>query len=172
MDVNGTLTELEPIGAPWARPELGPAVLEHAVRTAMVEALLGPTARPFSEHIRAAIEVLIADAGLDASPVGEAVAATAALPARPDAAEALAMLVAAGKGLVALTNSGARAGQATLEACGLATYVEQVLGVDSVSSFKLQAAPIRVRVRAARVGGQRSRGHVDRDAHLGFGRRR
>jgi 2-haloacid dehalogenase len=136
LDVNGTLTELEPIGAPWARPELGPAALEHAVRTAMVDALLGPATRPFSEHIRAAVEVLIADASLDASLVAEAMAAAAALPARPGAAEALAMLVAAGRRLVALTNSGARAGQATLEACGLAPYVERVLGVDRVSSFK------------------------------------
>lgn len=102
----------------------------------MVDALLGPATRPFSEHIRAAIEVLIADASLDGTLVGEAVAAAAALPARPDAAEALAMLLAAGTRLVALTNSGARAGQATLEACGLAHYVEQVLCVDGVSSFK------------------------------------
>jgi 2-haloacid dehalogenase len=136
LDVNGTLTELAPIGAPWARPELGPTVLEHAVQTAMVEALLGPATRPFSEHIRAAIEVVIADAGLDVGLAGEAVAAAAALPARPDAAEALALLAGAGTRLVALTNSGRRAGQATLETCGLAAYVERVLGVDGVSSFK------------------------------------
>ena len=136
LDVNGTLTELAPIGAPWARPELGLTVLEHAAQTAMVDALPGPATRPFSEHIRAAVEVVIADAGLDASLAGEAVAAAAALPARPDAAEALALLAGAGTRLVALTNSGARAGQATLEACGLAAYVERVLGVDGVSSFK------------------------------------
>ncbi len=96
----------------------------------------GPATRLFSEHIRAAVEVLVVDASLDATLVGEAVAAAGALPARPDAAEALAILVAAGTRLVALTNSGARAGQATLEACGLAGYVERVLGVDRVSSFK------------------------------------
>lgn len=136
LDVNGTLTDLGPIGAPWGRPELGPAALDRAVHTAMVEALLGPATHSFSDHIRAGIEVLAAEANLDAGGVGDAVAAAAALPARMDAAEGLAMLVAGGRRLVALTNSGTRAGEATLEACGLAGYVERVLGVDCVASFK------------------------------------
>lgn len=136
FDVNGTLTDLGPIGAPWRRPDLGSTVLDRAVQTAMVEALLGPATRPFSDHIGAAIEVTAAEENLDASGVHEATAAAAALPARADAGEALARLVAAGMRLVALTNSGARAGQATLQACGLAGYVERVLGVDGVSSFK------------------------------------
>jgi 2-haloacid dehalogenase len=102
----------------------------------MVDAMLGPTTRPFSDHIRAALEVIVADADLDANRVIEGVAAAAALPARVDAAEALAMLVAAGARLVALTNSGARSGRATLQACGLDGYVDRVLGVDAVSRFK------------------------------------
>jgi 2-haloacid dehalogenase len=136
LDVNGTLTQLGPIGAPWGRPELGPAVLDRAVHTAMVDAILGPTTRPFSDHIHAAVEVVAAEEDLDPSRVSEAVAAAAALPARPDAAAALAVLLEAGKRLVALTNSGAGSGRATLEACGLDAYVERVLGVDSVERFK------------------------------------
>lgn len=136
LDVNGTLTDPAPIGTPWERPELGNAVLDRAVHTAMVSALVGGATRPFLDHIRAGIEVVISDADLDGSRVEDAVAAATALPARPDAHEALATLVAAGTHLVALTNSGARAGEATLQACGLAQYVERVLGVDAVSSFK------------------------------------
>jgi 2-haloacid dehalogenase len=137
LDVNGTLTDLGPIGATWGRPELGAVVLDQAVRTAMVEALLGPPARrAFAEHLRAAVEVVIADEHLDGALVDAAVAAAAGLPARPDAPQALATLAGAGARLVALTNSGARAGRATLEACGLAGYLERVLGVDAVASFK------------------------------------
>jgi 2-haloacid dehalogenase len=136
LDVNGTLTDVAAIGEPWGRPELGPAVLDHAVHTAMVDALLGPTDRSFSDHIRAAVEVVAAEEDLDARRVEDAVSAAAALPARGDAAEALAMLVATGMQLIALTNSGARAGRETLEACGLTVYVERVLGVDAVARFK------------------------------------
>src|SRR5258708_19234371 len=124
LDVNGTLTDPGAIGAPWARPELGDAVLEHAVHTAMVDALLVPATRPFLDHIRAAIEVVIGDANLDGSRVEEAVAAARTLPARADAHEALATLLAAGMRLVALTNSGARGGAPTLQPCGPDRYIE------------------------------------------------
>lgn len=136
LDVNGTLTDLRPIGEPWGRPELGSVVLEHAVQTGMVDALLGTAARPFSDHLRAAIEVVAAEAGLDPGGVEAGVAAAGGLPARPDAAVALAALVKGGRRLVALTNSGAQAGEVTLRGCGLLRYVERVLGVDAVESFK------------------------------------
>lgn len=136
LDVNGTLTDLSPIGAPWSRPELGTAVLDRAVHTAMVHALLGPVDRPFPEHLRAALEVTVAEERLDPAGIGAALDAAGHLPARADAAQALAMLADAGRRLVALTNSGAAAGAATLQACGLSRYVERVLGVDAVRSFK------------------------------------
>jgi 2-haloacid dehalogenase len=136
FDVNGTLTDLEPIGAPWGRPELGTAVLDHAVHSATVDALVTPTPRPFIDHLRAAIEVVTADLSLDETRVEEALVAATALPARADADQALALLAAAGIRLAALTNSGARGGEATLQACGLALHLERILGVDAVSSFK------------------------------------
>jgi hypothetical protein len=55
-------------------PELGAAVLDQAVRTAMVDALLGPTNRSFSDHIRAAVEVVAAEADLGARRLADAVA--------------------------------------------------------------------------------------------------
>lgn len=136
FDVNGTLTDLRPIGAPWNRPELGPAALDLAVRTAMVDALLQTGDRPFSDHLRAAVEVVVAEAGLDLDGIDAAMAAAATLPAWPNAAPALARLAAVGQRVVALTNSGARAGAATLRECGLLEHVELVLGVDAVASFK------------------------------------
>jgi 2-haloacid dehalogenase len=102
----------------------------------MVDALMGPATRPFSDHIRAAVEVVAAEANLDVGGVEDAVAAAASLPARADAAEALTMLAAAGMRSVALTNSGVQAGQATLAAADLAGRVERVLGVDGVGRFK------------------------------------
>jgi 2-haloacid dehalogenase len=136
LDVNGTLTDLRPIGAPWGRSELGAAVLDGAVKTAMVDALLGTGDRPFSDHLRASLKVLVADAGLDFNGLEAAMAAAAELPARPDAATALALLADADVRIVALTNSGAESGVRTLRGCGLLGYVERVLGVDAVASFK------------------------------------
>lgn len=136
LDVNGTLTDPGPIGDPWGRSDLGPAVLDRAVHTAMVDALLEIHGRPFSDHLKAAIAVIVADVGLDPAGIDAAMDAAARLPARPYAAEALARLASAGRRLVALTNSGARAGEATLTGCGLLRYVERVLGVDAVETFK------------------------------------
>jgi 2-haloacid dehalogenase len=136
LDVNGTLTDPAGIGAPWGRPELGTLVLDGAVRTAMVDALLGGGDRPFSDHIRSAIAVVAADAGLDPAGIDAAAEAAAALPARPGADEALSVLTGSRLRAVALTNSGADGGAATLRHCGLARYVERVIGVDAVRTFK------------------------------------
>src|ERR1700758_3264173 len=43
LDVNGTLTDPGPIGAPWGRPDLGERVLQ----TAMVDALQARPNRPY-----------------------------------------------------------------------------------------------------------------------------
>jgi 2-haloacid dehalogenase len=136
LDVNGTLTDPSAIGAVWARPDLGERVLQHAVSTAMVAALLRDANRTFREHLSAAIDVIAAAADLDPDRSPQALDAAASLPARPDAADALAALRGGRLRLVALTNSGADAGRATLEACGLLGLIEQVLGVDAVSTFK------------------------------------
>jgi 2-haloacid dehalogenase len=136
LDVNGTLTDPSAIGAVWARPDLGERVLQHAISTAMVAALLGDAKRTFREHLSAAIDVIAAAAHLDPHRSAQALDAAASLPARPDAPDALAALRDAGLRIVALTNSGADAGRATLRACSLLPLIEQVLGVDAVSTFK------------------------------------
>jgi 2-haloacid dehalogenase len=136
LDVNGTLTDPSAIGAVWARPDLGERVLQHAISTAMVAALLNDVQRTFREHLSAAIDVVAAAADLDPHASPDALDSVASLPARPGAADALATLRAANLRVVALTNSGAEGGRATLEGCGLLPFVEQVLGVDATSTFK------------------------------------
>jgi 2-haloacid dehalogenase len=136
LDVNGTLTDPSKIGAVWARPDLGERVLQHAISTAMVAALLGNAERTFREHLSAAIDVVAATANLDPHASAQALENAASLPARPGAADALATLRDANLRIMALTNSGADAGRTTLEGCGLLPLIDQVLGVDAVSTFK------------------------------------
>lgn len=136
LDVNGTLTDPSAIGAVWARPDLGERILEHAVSTAMVAALLHDVEWAFREHLSAAIDVVVAAAGLDPDASLQALDRAGSLPVRPGAADALTTLRAANLRIVALTNSGAEAGRRTLERGGLLALVDQVLGVDAVSTFK------------------------------------
>jgi 2-haloacid dehalogenase len=136
LDVNGTLTDPSAIGEVWERPDLGEQVLQHAVLTAMAAALVHDAEQTFREHLSAAIDVVAHDANLDPHASAQALDRAASLPARPDAAEALATLRDASLRIVALTNSGADAGRATLERCGLLPLIDRVLGVDAVSTFK------------------------------------
>ncbi len=126
FDVNGTLTDPSAIGAVWARPDLGERVLEHAISTAMVAALLHHVERTFRDHLSAAIDVAAAAASLDPGASAQALDSAASLPARPGAADALATLTDADLRIIALTNSGADGGRATLEACGLLPFIENV----------------------------------------------
>lgn len=135
FDLNGTLTDPAPIGAPWADPQLGLDVLGLAVRGGMVDAILGNW-RPFPEHLRSALEGVVARRGLDPDGIPAAMDAAGSLPAWPEAAAALTLLRDAGHRISVLTNSGARAGRATLDACGLLLLVDDVFGVDAVRSFK------------------------------------
>jgi 2-haloacid dehalogenase len=136
LDVNGTLTDPSAIGAVWARPDLGERVLQHAISTAMVAALLHDAERTFRDHLSAAIDVVAAAADLDPHTNAQALDSTASLPARPGAADALATLRDANLRIVALTNSGADGGRTTLKGCGLLPFIELVLGVDAASTFK------------------------------------
>lgn len=135
FDLNGTLTDPAPLGAPWGRPGLGVRILGDAVRGGMTDALTGGD-RPFREHVRAAATVVAAQEGLDPGGVDAAMEAAAGLPAWPDARRALEALRDDGYRLAVLTNSGADAGRATLEAAGLLDLLGSVLGVDAVGTFK------------------------------------
>jgi 2-haloacid dehalogenase len=135
FDVNGTLTDPAGLGEPWGRPELGLPILRAAIQTAMVDALVGEY-RPFAEHVRAAIELEVRRAGLDASLVDRAAERATRLDPFSDARAALDLLRDGGHTLATLTNSGAESGQRTLEAAGLADRFDRFLGVDAVRTFK------------------------------------
>lgn len=135
FDLNGTLTDPAAIGGPWRARDLGVAVLAAAVQSAMVDTILGDS-RPFSDHIEAALRDAVAERGLDAGRIDDALEAARALPSYPDTGPGLAALANAGHRLAVLTNSGSDAGRRTLAANGLADRFDRILGVDAVSSFK------------------------------------
>lgn len=135
FDVNGTLTDPAGLGTAWGRPDLGHGILAGAIETAMTETLLGGH-RPLADHLRGSLTRETERSGLDPALVDEAAERGTRLAPFPDAAPALDRLRAAGIGIAALTNSGADAGRATLEAAGLVDRFDHVLGVDALGVFK------------------------------------
>ena len=109
----------------------------------MVSVILEFAERPFGDHLRAAIELVVAQEELDPGEIEAAAGSARRLPARPGALAALTRLAEAGHHLVALTNSGADVGRATLDACGLLERIDDVLGVDAVGRFKPHPAVYR-----------------------------
>ena len=135
FDLNGTLTDPGSIGEPWGRRDMGAAVLRRAVETAMVDVVLGQF-HPFSEHIRGAVEIYVDQHDLDSAGIGAALERAKQLRPFPGVPQGLGELAAAGHRLAVLTNSGADAGRATLEAADLAGRFDEILGVDAVRVFK------------------------------------
>lgn len=135
FDVNGTLTDPGGLGEPWGRPDLGRAMLDGAIHTAMTDVICGAY-RPFLEHVRGSVTREADRQGLDPTRIDAAVQQAGALDPWPDAAPALRALRDAGIGIATLTNSGAEGGRATLRAAGLLEHVDAVLGVDAVKTFK------------------------------------
>ena len=135
FDLNGTITDPAAIGEPWALPELGGAVLESALQTAFAETLTGAY-HDLSEHVGAALRLQIARRSLDAELTEQGLARAKQLPVFPEAGAALDHLREHGQRLAVLTNSGADAGRATLEAAGLAEKFDAIRGVDAVRRFK------------------------------------
>jgi 2-haloacid dehalogenase len=150
FDLNGTLTDPAAIGAPWDDADLGSEVLSLAVQSAMIDTLVGDY-REFREHIRSALSVVVTRRGLAAGPIEQGLERASRLPARPEAGPALERLAEAGLRLAVLTNSGAAAGRATLEAAGLADRFEHILGVDAVQRFKPHPGVYRHALRVLAV---------------------
>ena len=91
FDVNGTLLDPRALTASWegAPSGLGLSVLDQTVLQSMVDTMTGEF-RPFPDYIRAALAHRAALLGLGDDAVEAGMAAAAALPAYPDAADALA----------------------------------------------------------------------------------
>lgn len=142
FDLNGTLTDPAAIGEPWTLPELGGAVLESALLSAFAETLTGAY-HDLSEHVAAALRLQVARRSLDPELIEQGLQRAKQLPAFPEAAAALDHLREHGRRLAVLTNSGADAGRATLEAAGLADRFDAILGIDAVRRFKPHPATYR-----------------------------
>lgn len=129
---------------------MGEAVLGLAIQTAMVDTVLGRY-RPFTEHLESALAAEAAERGLEAGGVEAAMEIAGGLPPFPDTEPALQALADAGWSLAVLTNSGAEAGRSTLEAAGLASRFDRILGVDAVEAFKPSPATYRYALEELRV---------------------
>src|SRR3954447_17350325 len=96
FDVNGTLLQPRGLTASWegAPGGLGLSVLDQTVLQSMVDTMTGEF-RPFPEYMRAALAHRAALLGLGDDAVEAGMAAAAALPPYPEAADALARIALA-----------------------------------------------------------------------------
>jgi 2-haloacid dehalogenase len=135
FDMNGTLTNPAGLGEPWGREDLGLRILETAVSTAMVDAILAVD-RTFADHIRAALDLHVRLEGLDPALTEQALSRAGRLDPFPEVPIALDRLRAAGITLAVLTNSGAAMARETIAGAGLAEKFAHVIGTDAVGTFK------------------------------------
>src|SRR5215218_250772 len=137
FDVNGTLLDPRGLTASWegAPSGLGLSVLDHTVLQSMVDTMTGEF-RPFTDYIRAALAHRAELLGLGDEAVEAGMAAAAALPPYPDAADALARLRLAGHTPCAVTNSAADAARAALTQAGLIEHLDAVVGADAAGAYK------------------------------------
>ena len=137
FDVNGTLLDPGGLTAGWEGVSRGAGlrILDDAVAQSMVDTMTGGF-RPFAEYLRSALTARAAVLGLGEDAVRAGVEAAAALPAYPDAADALARLKLAGATLAAVTNSAADAARSALRDAGLLDCFHAVVGADAVGAYK------------------------------------
>lgn len=137
FDVNGTLLDPRALTAEWegAPPGLGLSVLDQTVAQSMVDTMTGEF-RPFTDYLRAALAHRAAIAGLGEEAVEAGMRAAAALPAYPDADDALARLRVAGHTVSALTNSASAAARSALREAGLIDHFHAVISVEAVRAYK------------------------------------
>jgi 2-haloacid dehalogenase len=137
FDVNGTLLDPRALTEGWpdAPAGLGLSVLDQTVAQAMTDTMTGGF-RPFTDYLRAALALRAELAGLGEDAVEAGMAAAAALPPYPDAADALARLRLAGHTPSALTNSAAGAARSALSDAGLIEHFHAVVSVEAVGAYK------------------------------------
>lgn len=138
FDVVETLISLEPLRQRFTDVDAPPQLLERwfdrLLRDGMALTLAGDY-EPFPRVAAAALRTLTRGAVSDDA-VGHVLAGFAELPAHPDVEPALRLLVEHGIRVVCLSNGAAQTTQDFLARTGLASYVEQVLSVADVHSWK------------------------------------
>lgn len=131
FDLNGTLLDVAALGDDLLREALFAAMtLNHVGEYRPLPELLAAAARRRHE-------------ALGGPPVEAVKEAAAAMPAYPEAAEALDLLAAAGLSLAVLTNSPTERAEAGLRAAGLRDRFAHVVGTDQVGAFKPDARVYR-----------------------------
>ncbi|QUH03489.1 haloacid dehalogenase type II [Saccharopolyspora erythraea] len=138
FDVVETLMSLEPLCGRFAEvglaPELVPRWFDRTLRDGMALTLAGDYAT-FPEVGASALRTLAAGS-LDEDAVAHVMGGFATLPAQPDAEPAMRVLSGAGITVVCLSNGTAETTTGFLERSGLSGYVEQVISVADVRSWK------------------------------------
>jgi 2-haloacid dehalogenase len=138
FDVVETLMSLEPLRSRFAAAGLSPQLLERwfdrLLRDGMALTLAGDYA-PFPRVAEAALRTLT-HGEISTDAVGHVLAGFAELPAHPDVEPAMRLLAEQDIRLVCLSNGAAQTTQDFLDRTGLARYVEQVLSVADVHSWK------------------------------------
>lgn len=143
FDVVETLMSLEPLRPRFAEVGLAPGLLEHwfdrLLRDGMALTLAGDY-EPFPTMAAAALRTL-ARGELDDDAIAHVLAGFSELPAHPDVEPAMQTLTEAGIPMVCLSNGTAETTTKFLERNELTSYVDQVISVADIHSWK---PPIRV----------------------------
>lgn len=138
FDVVETLISLEPLRRLFVEIGLPASTLERwfdrMLRDGMALTLAGDYA-PFPEVARAALRV-IGGGRLSDDDVSHVLDGFAALPAQPDAEQAMQVLTDAGVSVVCLSNGARESTEAFLDRSGLDRFVEQVISVADVRMWK------------------------------------
>jgi len=131
FDLNGTLLDAVAV---LGEPHGGPA-LDAAVAQAMALTVTG-TYRPFTQLLEAGLRVELEKVGRDPRDAPGLVANLEAMPAFPEAGEALDALEQAGHRLAVVTNSAADTAEEVLRHNGLLDRLAAVVSVDEVGAYK------------------------------------
>jgi 2-haloacid dehalogenase len=148
FDVNETLLDLSPIRDGFevlvGDRALAGVWFGQLLKLSFVAAITG-TYRPFTELAVAAFDMVTDSVGLSAAPEERdaILARIRSLPPHPDSEAGLSLLRDHGFRLAALTNSPQATADAQLSHAGLDRYLERIMSVDMVRTFKPAAVVYR-----------------------------
>lgn len=141
FDIVGTVFPLGPLRPAVIGLGLPPSGLEAWFAAGLRDAFALSAAgdfEPFTTVLRGALDQVLAEQGLAASPRAKAalMEQMKRLPARPDARRAFEIVAQAGLPIMALSNGARSATRSLLKAAQLDDLVEHIVSVEDVGSFK------------------------------------
>lgn len=139
LDVNETLSDLEPMGAVLAsvglRAEQAPGWFARVLRDGFAVCAAGGSVR-FADVAREQAALLLRAEGLDEDLADRVMTGFTGLDVHPDVRRGLPALAASGLRLVTLSNGAASVAESLLERAGLLPHVERVLSVEDAGTWK------------------------------------